>query len=130
MAKIIYNKKSELLEDLGKDRKDTRYLDRAMERWEIIMIDGYYIPKDALVGKVVEILVWENSELKKEIDNFSENFSDNSEELNEARVELNEAKINMEYYKNEAEEERDKRVALESVLDGLREKGISIGYWE
>ena len=130
MAKIIYNKKSELLEDLGKDRKDTRYLDRAMERWEIIMIDGYYIPKDALVGKVVEILVWENSELKKEIENFSENFSDNSEELNEARVELNEAKINMEYYKNEAEEERDKRVALESVLDGLREKGISIGYWE
>ena len=127
MAKIIYNKKSELLEDLGKDRKDTRYLDRAMERWEIIMIDGYYIPKDALVGKVVEILVWENSELKKEIEKVSEqvskNFSDNSEELEEA-------KINAEYYKNEAEEERDKRVALESVLDGLREKGISIGYWE
>ena len=123
MAKIIYNKKSELLEDLGKDRKDTRYLDRAMERWEIVMIDGYYIPKDALVGKVVEILVWENSELKKEIEKVSENFSDNSEELEEA-------KINAEYYKNEAEEERDKRVALESVLDGLREKGISIGYWE
>lgn len=123
MAKIIYNKKSELLEDLGKDRKDTRYLDRAMERWEIIMIDWYYIPKDALVGKVVELLVWENSELKKEINKVSENFSDNSEELNEARV-------NMEYYKNEAEEERDKRVALESVLDWLREKGISIGYWE
>lgn len=123
MSKIIYNKKSELLEDLGKDRKDTRYLDRAMERWEIVMIDGYYMPKDALVGKVVEILVWENSELKKEIEKVSENFSDNSEELNEA-------KINAEYYKNEAEEERDKRVALESVLDGLREKGISIGYWE
>lgn len=123
MSKIIYNKKSELLEDLGKDRKDTRYLDRAMERWEIVMIDGYYIPKDALVGKVVELLVWENSELKKEIEKVSENFSDNSEELNEARV-------NAEYYKNEAEEERDKRVALESVLDGLREKGISIGYWE
>lgn len=130
MSKIIYNKKSELLEDLGKDRKDTRYLDRAMERWEIVMIDGYYIPKDALVGKVVELLVWENSELKKEIDKVSENFSDNSEELNEAIVELEEAKVNMEYYKNEAEEERDKRVALESVLDGLREKGISIGYWE
>lgn len=123
MAKIIYNKKSELLEDLGKDRKDTRYLDRAMERWEIVMIDGYYIPKDALVGKVVELLVWENSELKKEIEKVSENFSDNSEELEEA-------KVNVEYYKNEAEEERDKRVALESVLDGLREKGISIWYGE
>ena len=123
MAKIIYNKKSELLEDLGKDRKDTRYLDRAMERWEIVMIDGYYIPKDALVGKVVELLVWENSELKKEIEKVSENFSDWNKELEEARV-------NMEYYKNEAEEERDKRVALESVLDGLREKGISIWYGE
>ena len=123
MTKIIYNKKSELLEDLGKDRKDTRYLDRAMERWEIVMIDGYYIPKDALVGKVVELLVWENSELKKEIEKVSENFSDNSEELEEA-------KVNVEYYKNEAEEERDKRVALESVLDGLREKGISIWYGE
>ena len=123
MTKIIYNKKSELLEDLGKDKKDTRYLDRAMERGEILMIDGYYIPKDALVGKVVELLVWENSELKKEIENFSDNFSDWNKELEEARV-------NMEYYKNEAEEERDKRVALESVLDSLRAKGMDIGYWE
>ena len=121
MAKIIYNKKSELLEDLGKDKKDTRYLDRAMERGEIVMIDGYYIPKDALVGKVVELLVWENSELKKEINKVSENFSDWNKELEEA-------KINAEYYKNEAEEERDKRVALESVLDSLRAKGMDIGY--
>ena len=57
MSKIIYNKKSELLEDLGKDRKDTRYLDRAMERGEVVMIDGYYIPKDALVATVIGLLV-------------------------------------------------------------------------
>jgi hypothetical protein len=32
----------------------------------------------------------------------------------------------MEYYKNEANDERDKRIALESVLEGLREKGVDI----
>ena len=42
--------------------------------------------------------------------------------------ELEEARVNVEYYKNEAEEERDKRVALESVLDSLRAKGMDIGY--
>ena len=39
---------------------------------------------------------------------------------------LNQA--NVEYYKNEAEEANDKVVALESVLDNLRAKGLDIGY--
>ena len=117
MSKIIYNKKSELLEDLGKDRKDIRYLDRAMERWEVIMIDGYYIPKDALVATVIGLLVKGNKELEERIESFSAE-----------KEEIEEAKINMEYYKNEANDERDKRIALESVLEGLREKGVDIWY--
>jgi hypothetical protein len=32
----IYNKKSEILRDLGKDAKDIRYLDRAIERGEVL----------------------------------------------------------------------------------------------
>jgi hypothetical protein len=39
---------------------------------------------------------------------------------------LEEAKANEEYYKNEAEEANDKVVALESVLDNLRAKGLDI----
>ena len=39
---------------------------------------------------------------------------------------LEEAKANVEYYKNEAEEANDKVVALESVLDNLRAKGLDI----
>ena len=113
----IYSKKSDILDNLGKDKKDTKYLDRAIERWEVLCYGWYYIKKDDLIGEAMNILLWENAELKKEIENISEN----SEELEEARV-------NMEYYKNEAEEERDKRVALESVLDSLRAKGMDIGY--
>ena len=122
----IYSKKSDILDNLGKDKKDTKYLDRAIERWEVLCYGWYYIKKDDLIGEAMNILLWENAELKKEIENISEN----SEELEEAKVneELEEARVNVEYYKNEAEEERDKRVALESVLDGLRAKGISIGY--
>lgn len=50
-----------------------------------------------------------------------ENVSDNSQEVEEL-------KVNMEYYKQEAEEANDKVVALESVLDNLRAKGLDIGY--
>jgi hypothetical protein len=45
----IYNKKSEILRDLGKDAKDIRYLERALERGEVVEISGYYIIKDELV---------------------------------------------------------------------------------
>ncbi len=118
-----YKKKSDILVSLGKASDDTRYLDRALDRGEVVKLEINGVESFAEYKEVekyfLEILVWEIELLKAGV----ENFSDNSEELNEARV-------NMEYYKNEAEEERDKRVALESVLDGLREKGISIGYWE
>lgn len=118
-----YKKKSDILVSLGKASDDTRYLDRALERGEVVRLEINGVESFASYKEVeryfLEILIWEVELLKAGV----ENFSDNSEELEEARV-------NMEYYKNEAEEERDKRVALESVLDGLREKGISIGYWE
>lgn len=111
----IYNKKSEILRDLGKDAKDTKYLDRAIERGDVLCVDGYYIIKDELAGYVIKILLRDNEQLKEEIKNSSEN--------SEA---LEEAKANTEYYKQEAEEANDKVVALESVLDNLRNKGIDI----
>ena len=113
----IYNKKSEILRDLGKDAKDIRYLERAVERGEVVEIDGYYIIKDDLVGYTINILLRDNKELKDKVESFSE-----------ISEKLEEAKANEEYYKNEAEEANDKVVALESVLDNLRNKGIDIGY--
>ena len=113
----IYNKKSDILLDLGKDKKDTKYLDRAIERGEVLECWGYYIKKDDLLAEAMNILVIENKQLKEKV----ENFSGISEKLEEA-------KANEEYYKNEAEEANDKVVALESVLDNLRAKGLDIGY--
>lgn len=113
----IYNKKSDILVDLGKDKKDTKYLDRAIERGEVLECWGYYIKKDELLGEAFKILWIENKRLQDEIEKVSEN----SEELEEAQA-------NVEYYKNEAEEANDKVVALESVLDNLRAKGLDIGY--
>ena len=113
----IYNKKSDILVDLGKDKKDIRYLDRAIERGEVLECWGYYIKKDDLLAEAMNILLRDNKELKEKV----ESFSDISEKLEEA-------KANEEYYKNEAEEANDKVVALESVLDNLRAKGLDIGY--
>ena len=113
----IYNKKSDILRDLGKDAKDIRYLERAIERGEVVEIGGYYIIKDELVWYTINILLRDNKELQEKVENFSENSED-----------VEELKTNVEYYKNEAEEEKDKRIALESVLDSLREKGIDISY--
>ena len=114
---LIYNKKSSILERLGKDKKDIRYLDRAIERGEVLEIDWYYILKDELIALVFDMLYKENVVLKTKL----ENGFDKEEELNEA-------KANVEYYKNEAEEANDKVVALESVLDNLRAKGLDIWY--
>lgn len=113
----IYNKKSDILVDLGKDKKDTKYLDRAVERGEVVEIGGYYIIKDELVWYTINILLRDNKQLKEKV----ESFSGISEELEEA-------KANEEYYKQEAEEANDKKAALESILDNLRESGVDIHY--
>lgn len=113
----IYNKKSDILVQLGKDKKDIRYLERAVERGEVVEVDGYYIKKDELLAEAMKILIIENNQLKDKVESFSE-----------ISEKLEEAKANTEYYKQEAEEANDKVVALESVLDNLREKGMDIGY--
>ena len=113
----IYNKKSEILRDLGKDAKDIRYLERAVERGEVVEVDGYYIVKDELIWEAFKILLGENEKLKEEIKNSSEN----SEKVQELEA-------NVEYYAKENEELSDKNAALESILDNLRNKGIDIGY--
>lgn len=113
----IYNKKSEILRDLGKDAKDIRYLERAVERGEVLCVDGYYIIKDELIWEAFKILLGENEKLKEEVKNSSEN----SEKVQELEA-------NVEYYAKENEELSDKNAALESILDNLRNKGIDIGY--
>ena len=115
----IYKKKSDILVSLGKASDDTRYLDRALERGEVVRLDingvESFAPYKEVERYFLEILIGEVELLKEGVENISE-------------AELEEARVNMEYYKNEAEEERDKRVALESVLDSLRAKGMDIGY--
>ena len=120
----IYNKKSEILRDLGKDAKDIRYLERAVERGEVVEIGGYYIIKDELVGYTINILLRDNKELKDKV----ESFSGISEKLEEAEAARKELEINVEYYAKENEELSDKNTALESILDNLRAKGLDIGY--
>ena len=116
-----YKKKSDILVSLGKASDDTRYLDRAMERWEVIRLNINGVESYAVYKEVEKyflgILVGEVELLREGIENSSEN----SEEVEELRT-------NVEYYKNEAEEEKDKRIALESVLDNLREKGVNIWF--
>ena len=116
-----YKKKSDILVSLGKASDDTRYLDRAMERGEVIKLNINWVDSYAIYKEVEKyflgILVWEVETISEAL----ENVSDNSEEVEEL-------KTNVEYYKNEAEEANDKVVALESVLDNLRAKGLDIGY--
>ena len=116
-----FRKKSDILVHLGKASDDTRYLDRAMERGEVVRLNINWVESYAVYKEVEEyflgILVWEVKVISEALDNIP----DNSEELEEA-------KINVEYYKNEAEEANDKVVALESVLDNLRSKGLDIWF--
>ena len=123
-----YKKKSDILVQLGKASDDTRYLDRAMDRGEVIILNINWVESYAVYKEVEKyflgILVWE----VETISGALESSSGNSEELEEAKAARKELEINVEYYKNEAEEANDKVVALESVLDNLRAKGLDIGY--
>ena len=116
-----YKKKSDILVALGKASDDTRYLDRAMERGEVVKLNINWVDSYAIYKEVEKyflgILVWEVETISEALENSSEN----SEEVEEL-------KINVDYYKQEAEEANDKVVALESVLDNLREKGINIWF--
>ena len=120
----IYNKKSDILRDLGKDAKDIRYLERAIERGDIVSYGWYFIKKDEFVGEAMRLLYNDNQILRARVENFSEK----QEKLKEAEAARKELEINVEYYKNEAEAANDKVVALESVLDNLRERGINIWF--
>lgn len=117
----IYKKKSDILVHLGKASDDTRYLDRAMERGEVVKLSINWVESYGVYKEVEEyflgVLVWEVKTISEALDNIP----DNSEEVEEL-------KVNVNYYKQEAEEANDKVVALESVLDNLRAKGLDIGY--
>lgn len=110
-----YLRKADLLKDLGKKSDDTRYIDRAIERWEIIHLNIDWVDRLAIYKDVerffIGVLVWEIGTLSA---------------IPDSSGELEEAKANIEYYEKENEELRDKNIALESVLDSLREKGIEI----
>ena len=114
-----YKKKSDILVQLGKASDDTSYLDRAMERGEVIVLNINWVESYAIYKEVeryfLGILVGEIETISGELDNGD------SEALKEAQA-------NVEYYAKENEELSDKNAALESILDNLRNKGIDIGY--
>ena len=106
-----FRKKCDILRYLGRAQDDTRWLDRAIKSGEVLTMNGLYISREDLIREVFRVL-------GICIQNY-ENMPNSSEELEEARA-------NVEYYEKENEELRDKNIALESVLDSLREKGIEI----
>ena len=107
----IYNKKSDILENLGKDKKDTKYLDRAIERGEILNEGGYYIKKDDLLAEAMNILIVENNQLREKVENFSE-ISEKVEEM----------EANLKYYEMENEELRNDNKDKDRKLNDIMEQ--------
>jgi len=112
-----YKKKSDILVQLGKASDDTRYLDRAMERGEVIVLNINWVESYAVYKEVEKYFL---GILVGEVELLS-SLGGDSEALAEAQA-------NVEYYEKENEELSDKNAALESILDNLRNKGIDIGY--
>ena len=111
----IYNKKSDILVDLGKDKKDTKYLDRAIERGEVLNEWGYYIKKDDLLAEAMNILIIENNQLREKVESFSE-ISEKVEEM----------EANLKYYEMENEELRNDNKDKDRKLNDIMEQ---YGIW-
>lgn len=60
---MIYWTKKEVLEALGKNEKDVRYLDRAIARWDVVEEWWGYI----IMKEYVENLQWKVKQLEKEL---------------------------------------------------------------
>ena len=112
-----YKKKSDILVQLGKASDDTRYLDRAMDRGEVIVLNINWVESYAIYKEVEKYFL---GILVGEVELLS-SLGGDSEALAEAQA-------NVDYYAKENEELSDKNAALESILDNLRNKGIDIGY--
>ena len=70
LYKMKFRKKGELLEYLGKDRKDVRLIDRMIVRGEVKRENGMYIYESKEMALQQEV-----DELKKENKNLKENSS-------------------------------------------------------
>lgn len=96
-----YRIKKEILEHLGKDGKDVRYLDRAVASGEIIMRDRMYI----LSKEYIEELESENRLLKGKVDvNINQEIKvDKNDNLAEMERKLKESESNLSYQISENE---------------------------
>ena len=74
-----FRKKGELLEYLGKDKKDVRLIDRMIVRGEVKRENSMYIYEDD--KEVIEWLKKENDELKKGIKNLTDKIEQLENEL-------------------------------------------------
>lgn len=104
-----YFKKKDILERLGKDGKDVRYLERAIARWEVIEEWGRWCivneDEDGEVSHLRDRIRELEEQLKEKKSEWNEweqlnanNFEDTAEILR-LKGELDEALVNMEYYK-------------------------------
>lgn len=103
---MIYYSKADLLRGIWKSSRDTRLVDRMIERWEILVKEGWYEYlgwKEEKV-EVVKSCKNDNEEIKKWKES-NEAYKEIIEiqkaqiEKLQAEVENSEASVNMEYYK-------------------------------
>lgn len=112
-----YFKKKDILERLGKDWKDVRYLERAIARWEVIEEWGRWSIaneewEDSYLRDRIRELEAEVEELKKSEWLNSLNFEQTADIL-KLKEELDEALVNVEFYKENYDnllEDRRKRL--------------------
>lgn len=120
-----YYKKKDILERLGKDGKDVRYLERAVARWEVIEEQGRWSIADddnevwVLLERIKELEA-EVKELKKSEWLNSLNFEQTADIL-KLKEELEEALANADYYREAYDELlEDRRNRLEKGFKWIK----------
>lgn len=89
-----YFTKKEVLEAMGKNGKDVRYLDRALNNGKVIMMWGrYYLQKD-----YIEWSMSREEEHKKEIENLTNKIDELEQEIANASVGVDYSEITRRIY--------------------------------
>ena len=112
-----YNSKKEILEHLGKNGRNTKYVDRMVEKWVIIEVGWQYAMRGSKERE--EWMEFKRNEILKKEQEFKDKegwyhvmydrFKNRIKELEEEnrvlkeKLDADEDKVNLEYYKKEYE---------------------------
>ena len=118
MGLKIFQKKWEILEYLGEDKKNVRVIDRMIVKGEIVRWDDgeYILAKDILKEAFILLQI-----TQREVSSRSDEIEKLRKELKAAKESVERRESDLEFQVEENEKKEDKIKKLQAMIDGIQD---------